>query len=254
MQLPELQRAVCGALLGAPEAQLLSCIESDDISAEERLCIYRNTIAATLAKALQLNFPAVEKLVGAAFFAECAAAYVQLEPPRSAYLNDFGGGFPAYLAAEARAAALPYLADVARLEWAVSRALVAERPPAADLSALALVGAEQLPQLCFRADPSVSLLSLDTPADAIWQAVLAANEAALAALDPLSPRVYLLIERLGADLSVRRLAPQAWAFAQALCAGTPLGVALATHTGVDVQGQLALHLSDGRLCAWQLGA
>jgi hypothetical protein len=253
MQLPELQRALRSALLGTPEAQLLSCIEADAISAEERLCIYRNTIGATLAKALQLNFPAIEKLVGADFFAECAAAYVQLEPPRSAYLNDFGAGFPAFLAAEARAARLPYLADVARLEWAVSQALVAERPPAPDLTALARVGAEQLPQLCFTADPSVSLLALETPADAIWQAVLASDQATLAALDPLSPCVHLLIERLGAGLSVRRLAPAAWSFAQALCAGNPLGAALAKHAELDVQGQLALHLSEGRLCAWRLG-
>jgi hypothetical protein len=252
MQLPELQRALHTALLSTPEPELLACIEDDAISAEERLSIYRNTIAGTLIKALRLNFPAVEKLVGADFFAQCAAAYVQLEPPRSAYLNDFGAGFASCLAQDAQAATLPYLADVARLEWAVSRALVAERPPAADLATLARMDAARQSQLCFGADPSVTLLALETPADVIWQAVLATDEAALAAVQPASPRVHLLIERLGPDLSVRRLAAAEWSFARALCAGTPLAAALAAHAELDVQGQLALHLAERRLCAWHL--
>jgi hypothetical protein len=254
MQLPELQRALRTALLSLPDPELLACIEVDAISAEERLSIYRNTIAGTLIKALRLNFPAVEKLVGADFFAQCAAAYLKLEPPRSAYLNDLGAGLAAFLAQDAQAATLPYLADVARLEWAVSRALVAEPPLTADLATLARLDAAQHTQLCFIADPSVTLLRLETPADVIWQAVLAADEATLAAIQPTSPRVHLLIERLGTDLSVRRLAAAEWSFAQALCAGTPLGAALAAHPGLDVQGQLALHLAEGRLCAWRLGS
>jgi len=249
-----LQRALRASLLGTPDPQLLACIAADAISAAECLSIYRHTIAGTLAKALRLNFPAVEKLVGADFFAQCAAAFVQLEPPRSAYLNDFGAGFAAWLAADAHAATLPYLADVARLEWAVSRALVAETPPAPDLAALAAVEAAQQSQLRFIAHPSVTLLAVETPADAIWQAVLGPDEAALAALRPSNARVYLLIERLGSDLTVRRLAAAEWAFAQALCAGTPLGAVLAAHAGLDVQGQLALHLAEGRLCGWHLSA
>jgi Putative DNA-binding domain len=252
MQLPELQRALRTSLLGAPDPQLLESIEADAISAAERLCIYRNTIAGVLEKALRLNYPAIEKLVGAEFFAHCAAAYITREPPRSAYLNDFGAGFAQFLAADPHAATLPYLADVARLEWAVSRALTAGSPPPLDLAALARLAASVHAELRFSPHPSVTLLALDTPADQIWQAVLAADEVALAAVHPSSPRVYLLIERLERDLSVRRLAPAEWAFAQALCTGTPLGAALTAHPEVDARGQLALHLGAGRLCAWHL--
>jgi len=252
MQLPELQRALRTSLLAQPDLQLLACIESDAISAAERLSIYRHTIEGTLAKALRLNFPAVEKLVGADFFSQRAAAFVQLEPPHCAYLNDFGAGFATFLAHDAQAATLPYLADVARLEWAVSRALTAETPQAPDLAALASLSAAEQSALRFSAHPSVTLLALDTPADAIWQAVLASDEAALATLQPAGPRIHLLVERLGADLSVRRLAAAEWAFAQALCSGSPLGAAIAAHTEIDVQGQLALHLGEGRLSGWQL--
>jgi hypothetical protein len=253
MRLPELQRALRDSLMGLPAPALLESIETGVLSAEERLSIYRNTIAATLLKALRLNFPAVEKLVGAEFFAQCAAGYIERQPARSAYLNNYGAEFAAWLAADARAATLPYLADVARLEWAVSRALVAETPARPDLAELAGVAAAQHAQLRFIAHPSVTLLALERPADAIWQAVLAGDAGALATLDPTGPRVHLLIERLGADLSVRRLAVAEWEFAHALCGGMPLAAALAANPELDLQGQLALHLAEGRLCAWHLG-
>jgi hypothetical protein len=240
-------------MLGDFDAQLVARIESDDIGAEERLCIYRNTIAGTLAKALRLNFPATERLVGAEFFADCAAGYVRQAPPRSAYLNDYGAGFAAYLANDRRLAALPYVADVAHLEWAVSRALVAETSPAADWRELASLDATLQPRICFTPDPSVTLLKLDTPADAIWQAVLAAVPEDFERLDPTGPSVHLLIERLGPDLSVRRLEVAEWHFTEALCAGQPLGQVLAAHPGVDGQSHLALHLAAGRLRHWRLG-
>jgi hypothetical protein len=252
MQLPELQQRLCASLLGEFDERLHECLESDDITAEERLSIYRNTIAGTLTKALRLNFPAVERLVGADFFADCAAGYVRHAPPQSAYLNDFGAGFADYLAQEIRASSLPYLADVARLEWAVSRALVAEAVPAPNWRGLATVDAVLQSEICFRADPSVTLLRLDTPADAIWQAVLTGTPEDLERLNPTGPPVYLLIERLGPDLSVRRLEAPEWAFTKALCSGEPLASVLARHQSVDGQGQLALHLSTARLCAWHL--
>ena len=252
MQLPELQRSLRSSLLGAPDPRLLECIEADALSAEERLSIYRHTITGTLTKALRLNFPAVEKLVGTAFFAQCAESYVAIEPPRSGYLNDFGAGFAAHLATDPQVATLPYLLDVARLEWAVSRALIAESPPAADLAALAALDPCLHEQVCFSAHPSLSLLTLATPADMIWQAVLAGDDAALAAIELASSPVQVLVERLGTELSVRRLAPPEWAFAQALCSGMPLGSALLMHPDIDVQGQLALHLGAGRLRGWQL--
>lgn len=153
MQLPELQQRLSASLMGEFDTELGACIESDEISAEERLCIYRNTIAGTLEKALHLNFPAIERLVGGDFFADCAAGYVRHAPPRSGYLNDYGAGFPDHLAADGRLVHLPYLADVARLEWAVSRALLARSVPAADWRALAALDTALQSEVCFTPDP-----------------------------------------------------------------------------------------------------
>ena len=50
-------------------------------------------------------------------------AFVEVQPPRQACLTGYGAGLPDFLRAHAAVAALPYLADVARLDFAIDRAL-----------------------------------------------------------------------------------------------------------------------------------
>ena len=55
-----------------------------------------------------------------AFFGEAARQYIVGHPSLSGDLNDYGGEFAQFLAAYPHAADLPYLPDVARLEWAIN--------------------------------------------------------------------------------------------------------------------------------------
>src|SRR5712691_11487100 len=82
--------------------------------APDRLDIYRNTFLLTLTKALRLCFPAVQKLVGEEFFEGAAQICVAEHPPRSAWLDQYGGAFPDFLQAFSPAESVPYLSDVAR--------------------------------------------------------------------------------------------------------------------------------------------
>src|SRR3984957_8919252 len=132
-----------------------------------RLAIYRNTGLGTLVNALRLSFPAVQRLVGADFFEAAAREFIHVQPPRSAYLNDYGADFPGFLAGYPPAAAVVYLGDVAQLEWAVNRALHASDAAGLDLARLAALEQSALSQLSFTAHPALSLLRLEFPADAI---------------------------------------------------------------------------------------
>src|SRR5712691_10761115 len=96
---------------------------TDGIDPAARLGVYRNTFASILTRALRLSYPAVERLVGAEFFESAVRAFIEEQPPRSACLDDYGESFPDFLVRLEAVAALTYLPDVARLEWAVSRAL-----------------------------------------------------------------------------------------------------------------------------------
>ncbi len=71
---------------------------------------------------LQAKFPATERIVGEDFFAAMARVFVTAHPPRSKILHTYGDDFGDFIAAFEPAAELPYLADVARLEAARTRA------------------------------------------------------------------------------------------------------------------------------------
>jgi hypothetical protein len=246
--LRELQQSFGGALLGGPPP-----VEVD----AELLGIYRNTCYGMLTAALSLSFPAVHRLVGAAFFEACAQAFIPIHPPRRAYLNDYGQEFPAFLGSYGPAAALSYLPEVASLEWAVNRALHAADVPALDVAALSAIDAKDVPMLRFLPHPAVSVLHVALPADAIWRAVLEHDEAAMAAIDLAAGPAWLLIQRGAGGVEVQRMSERSGCFAQRLCAGQTLQAALdAEADGEDAAAELnaalADHLASGRFTGWLL--
>jgi hypothetical protein len=242
----ELQQALRAQLLG-------DALPPDDDSAR-RVAIYRNTCLGTLINALRLSFPAVQRLVGAEFFDGGAREFSRRHPPASAWLNEFGAGFPGFLSAFAPAASLPYLAEVARLEWAVNRALHADDAPGLDLARLASLDESARARVSFTAHPGLSLLRLEFPADAIWRAVLDQDAAAMAAIDLAGGPVHLLIERDAAGVQVRRLNAARWQFTARLCAGAPLYAVLEHGPDADISAWLAEHLSSGRFIDFNLNA
>ncbi|MBB3119474.1 MNIO family bufferin maturase [Pseudoduganella violacea] len=94
-----------------------------------RLALYRGNLSAAWEKALHAAYPVIAQLVGAEFFGGLARAYGRAHPSDDGDLNRFGARFAAFLADFAPAAELPYLPDMARLEWLLHRAHYA---PAAD--------------------------------------------------------------------------------------------------------------------------
>jgi hypothetical protein len=132
--LRELQQQIACALLDDAAATTFAATLALDPSV---LTIYRNTRLGTLTRALATAFPAVRALVGEDFFEAAARQFIRAEPPATACLDDYGERFAAFLAQLPPAAGIAYLADVARLEWAVNRALHAPDGPVLELAALA---------------------------------------------------------------------------------------------------------------------
>jgi hypothetical protein len=215
----------------------------------EILEVYRHTATSTLVNALRLSFPALVRLVGTEFFEGAAREFIPLNAPRRAYLNDYGGAFASFLAGFSPAARLPYLGDVAQLEWAVNQALHAEDAQALDLQRLSGLDEAALPAVVFGIHPSIRLLKLAFPADDIWRAVLDGDDAAMARIDLTSGPVHLLIERDRSGVQVRRLDPWAWDLTRSLAAGRSLQAAMAECPVPDeaaLNTLLAGHLSAGR--------
>lgn len=247
----ELQRAVRGDLLGQNE-EAAPYVVPAGLTTAARLSVYRNTMFGALTKALRLSYPAVDLLVGQEFFDQAARIFSENEPPRGACLDEYGGGFAEFIAHFRPAASLPYLPGVARLEWAVSGALHAPDVAALDLSCLSALGPADRGRVAFVPHPSVSLVHADCPVDAIWRAVLAGDDAAMAAIDLGSGPVWLLVQRCATRVDVLRISEREWRFAALLCAARPLQAALDEVPDLDASAALAGHLAAGRFTGFSL--
>lgn len=241
----ELQASIRRSLMHGDEGEASAWVMADGLAPGKRLGIYRNTGASVVATALRLSFPAVRHLVGAQFFAAAARLFAAAAPPRSAWLDEYGADFPEFLAQLPQAAALPYLPDVARLEWQVNLVLHALDAEPLEFARLARLDPAELGQLRFAPHPAARLLRCDFPADAIWRAVLERDDGAMAAVDLADSPVWLLVQRTQSGIDALRLTECQWRLSAALFSRQSLEAALADTTCADAQNLLALHLARG---------
>jgi hypothetical protein len=246
------QRAMFRAIVLDEHDVAASQMMGNVFSAAERLDVYRNTFLSSLTTALRISYPAVHRLVGEEFFDGAAQCFIEAQPPQSAYLNAYGTGFADFLGQFSPAASLPYLADVARLEWAVNVALHAEDVTSLDADALARIAEVPPDRLILLPHPSIRLLRLDHPAEAIWRAVLAQDDSALKAIDLSAGPERLLVERTANGVEVSPLAETEWHFAAALCAGETFANSIEAAPDTDVPLLFAQHLAAGRFTGFRL--
>ena len=146
---------------------------SHGLSAAAHLGIYRSSIHGQFTDALGELFPVCRRLVGERLFAALCLPYIHEQRSASADLGAFGSDFSAHIAAEVAShqglAGLPYLADVARLEWAWHQVFHGSDQGPFDHQALAQVPAGSQGQLCFQLPLASRLISSDYPIHTIWQ-------------------------------------------------------------------------------------
>ncbi|HEX5279543.1 MAG TPA: DNA-binding domain-containing protein, partial [Micropepsaceae bacterium] len=247
----ETERAIAAALRSDHCGAAAEMIAAGGVSANEALAIYRNTFVSGAVKALRLSYPAVERLTGAEFFASAAAGFVAAAPPSSGCLDDYGAEFAGYLAQLETLRDLPWIADVARLDWAVNLALHADDAVALDAAGFAGAAGIAPERLVLVPHVSLSLLRLDYPADAVWRAVLADDDSALAALDVHGGLFFLLVWRNADTVQVSRVSQAGFAFLSALCAGRTFAESFDVCPAPDLPQLLAESLAAGRFAGFQ---
>jgi hypothetical protein len=168
--LTEMQDEFADALLSAT-APVPSFLKGAAVKkADRRFAVYRNNVTSGLIEALSARFPVVKRLVGDEFFAGLARGYVLREPPFSPLLIHYGETFAAFIEDFEPAKPLPYLADVARLEYARGRAYHAADADPVPRDAFAALSEEKIGATRVRLHPSVSILSSPYPVLSIWKA------------------------------------------------------------------------------------
>lgn len=220
--------------------------------AERRFAVYRNNVAHGLSRALAARFPVIERLLGEEYFAALARAYLAASPPHTPQLYLWGDDFAAFLAAFPPLRPLPYLPDVARLEWL--RGLAWHAADAEPVGAAELAAAAQAPaDLRLRFHPSVTLLRTRHAAVTIW----AANQpgAPPQEIDAMQPEAALVLRDRNDVVQVLSLSPSEAEVAAGLIRGLPLmaAIALATTPGLDPGGFLFTLVRHGALTAFTTG-
>lgn len=213
-----------GATREIPAARVDELVRpSHSLAPVERVEIYHEMYLLRMVEALESDYPAVRHYLGEDAFAELVRDYVQWYPSKSYTLNRLGDFLPTFLAADAERPENELLADLARVELAVTETFdeeqspvlraeaVRDLPPEAWASArLVPIKALRLLELRYAANPHLDAAKRDWPAP-----------------QPRRRRTWMAIYRR--DYSVYRdeLTSTEFHLLRALANGKPLGEAVA---------------------------
>lgn len=189
-------------------------IHGGKLSGARRIEVYRHNVFSNLRATLGDIFPVVKRIVGEAFFLHAADQFIRAIPSLSGDLNQFGSAWPAFLGDYPHAAELPYLADVARLEWAWHECFHAAEASPLELGRVAAVPLEAHEALMFQLHPAVRLLTSVFPILRIWQ-VNQESYTGEMQVDWTLDREFLLVRRnqaLGVEVLIQSCAPGAHRF------------------------------------------
>ncbi len=231
LRLRDLQVEFCHSIANEAADELLQLIAGDGFDPAARLGIYRNNVTTRLTDTLSATYPVVSQLVDARFFAYAATTFVRQHLPVSGCLSDYGTEFPAFLAGFEPAADLKYLADVARLEWAIHEILNAAVLPAVPIAALAAMQGDPA-HFKLRIKPTAKFLASAFAIDQIW--IAHQGEGKWDGLQMDADRVWLQIEA-NEVLRIAHLTPSTWAFRARLAEGASLGAAIAQALAISTE-------------------
>lgn len=235
-RLDDVQRAFAAELRQNKTTDLDRIIVDDNFSAQQRLNIYRNNIRVNQLTALTGTYPVIEKLLGSDFFRFLAGEYAKTYPSRSGDLRRFGGFLPEFLDTFAEVRELPYLADIARLEWACSVVAVAPLCVRQEADFFENIDPVEIPNLRFAARLSSRLVRSIYPILSIWR-TNQDNYAGDGTVSLDEGAQSVLVVRPRRELELWPLDDAEFAFAEALIAGYTVGEAIDAipRTGRDIE-------------------
>lgn len=224
-------------------------------SRERRIGVYRNNVKASLVAALVARFPVVQRLVGEEFFEAAAVVFVEHQPPRSPVLAEYGAGFAAFLEGFEPARDLPYLADIARLEWARQQAFHSADATPIGIDSLAELDADTLDSTRLILHPAAFVVASPWPIASIW--TTNSFDEDVQRIGPHQPGEVALVARPDQDVLVSLLPPGADLMVGAIAKGAKLGEAMAQAQedtqDFDLATTLAVLFRTGAISALQQG-
>jgi hypothetical protein len=254
--LTELQHRFAHAVLQAPLAVPDGIRHDVRPTRERRFGVYRNNVKASLSAALAARFPVVERLVGDEFFTAMALVFIERDPPRSPVLAEYGAAFANFLEGFDPAADLPYLPDIARLEWSRHAAFHSADASAADLGRLAELPPEALGSVRLGLHPAMAVIASPWPIVSVWTTNTYDATPEAPAADWTGETA--LVTRPHLEVLLHRLPPGADRLVTEVARGVALGVAAeaasCAHEGFDLATALSTLFGAGAITTPSLGS
>lgn len=170
--------------------------------------IYRDSIYGGLKKALAETYPVTKDLVGEDFFNVMLNQYITEHPCQVQDLNGYGEELADFIAGLKQARTVPYLADIARLEWFYNIALnsAVQENNLADLNRLST---EQQVQINLQLANGMALIESFYPIDEIWNMQQDNTDSEL---NINKNRIFLIIWKNNIDVEINRLEEEQFYF------------------------------------------
>ena len=245
--LAELQEAFAAAVM-RPEGELPAVVDGRSQSQRiKRFNVYRNNVHASLAAALAARFPVVKRLVGDEFFRAMTLVYIKSNLPCSPMLSEYGQTFPSFVEKFEPVSDLPYLPDVARLEWARNRAYHAADAVTLAITSLAEIAPRHLAGIRLLLHPAAAFVASPYPIVSIW--ATNTHDATVKQIGPHAEGQCALVTRPSLDVLVSPMPDTASPFVAAIATGEPLGDAAekahAAASGFDLSATLVALFRGG---------
>jgi hypothetical protein len=234
------QQSFAAALLDAGRPLPPALTAHTGAAPAKRFAVYRNNVVTGLVDALGTRFPAARRVVGEEFFGAMARVFVTKHPPRSPLLMIYGNDFPDFIAGFQPAVDVPYLADVARIEAARTRAYHAADADPIDPARLQAIAPERLAGMQVTLHPSAEIVRSAHSIVTIWAMNSGEREPAPIA-DWRAQDALILRPKL--DVEVRQLPAGGAAFLGALAQSQPLAAAAQAATEEDESFDLVANLA-----------
>jgi len=199
-------------------------LPSTTLTAVERVGVYQGMYLLRMIEALEGDYPAVAHFLGEEKFAEVVTRYVAQHPSTSYTFNRLGERFPEFLKASRGIPRKSFVADLARLELAVTEVFDAPESAAWPADAVATIPEDAWPGAVLKPIAAFRLGAYGYPVNAYLQSVKEENHDHP---DVGRKATFVAVWRKGFEVWRLDLSKPAYEFLGALAKGRPFGKAVA---------------------------
>lgn len=193
-------------------------IQQGELSAEQRVGIYRNSVHGILWQYLASLYPVCNQLVGGKFFEGFSDLFIDQHPPGTPFLADYGTGFAAFMREHEAFATMRWINQVAELEWARHQAWHSKNQSVSDFSLLATLTEEQQLSTQFQLPDSMQVLHSPYAIHQVWLAHQPEDYAGKIPLEEIQLQQddHVIVWRSERQLQQIRINEQQWLFLSAV--------------------------------------